>query len=217
LLELFESIKYNPIAFPTPGVPGSGGFVLDYSTLMNYIVRQMYFPYKWPELAVAINAVLTGDMVALLPVMGGGGSGAAGTAPVFGSRFVPDAARAASSNFTWSPPGNDEALWGIKCSDQHDNSTAEQIAEVLERRLEISHFGGIASDMVSRCAQWPMPAKERYEGDFHVTTKNPVLIIGNTYDPVTPLASARNVSASFEGSVLLQQDSYGVCTRLLMT
>lgn len=50
-----------------------------------------------------------------------------------------------------------------------------------------------------RCAQWKLPAKERYDGDFDVGTRNPVLIINNRFDPVTPLASARNQSSAQRG------------------
>lgn len=72
-----------------------------------------------------------------------------------------------------------------------------------------AHFGLGTSGYL--CAQWPFEAAERYEGSFlGVETKNPILFVGNTYDPVTPLASAHNVSAGFVGSVVLQHDRYGV-------
>ncbi|KAF1808026.1 hypothetical protein P152DRAFT_510068 [Eremomyces bilateralis CBS 781.70] len=53
-----------------------------------------------------------------------------------------------------------------------------------------------------------------YEGDFTATTSQPVLIIGNTWDPVTPLVSAQNVSAGLEGNELLQHNGHGLlpCT-----
>jgi len=60
------------------------------------------------------------------------------------------------------------------------------------------------------CAQWPFEAKGRYQGDFKVKPKNPVLVVGNTLDNVTPLVSARNVSSGFEGSILLERKAFGV-------
>ena len=60
------------------------------------------------------------------------------------------------------------------------------------------------------CAQWQFVGKDRYEGDFRVKTKKPILFIGNTYDPVTPLASAKAMSEKFEGSVVLERGGYGV-------
>jgi hypothetical protein len=83
--------------------------------------------------------------------------------------------------------------------------------ELEEKFYPISpRFGDVATVTISTCAQWDFEAKERYGGDFRVKTSFPPLIIGNTWDPVTPLKSARNVTALFEGSVLLQHNGHGV-------
>lgn len=50
--------------------------------------------------------------------------------------------------------------------------------------------------------------------DGQVVTGHPVLFINNLHDNVTPLQSARNNSAHFPGSVILTQNSYGVCSYL---
>lgn len=73
---------------------------------------------------------------------------------------------------------------------------------------------GIPLSMIA--TQWKLEAKERYTGDFRVKTKHPMLVIGNTYDPTTPLRSARNISESFEGSVVLEHGGYGVCYPFLI-
>lgn len=110
--------------------------------------------------------------------------------------------------------GADESQLGIKCSDvlKHTNNLTD-LLPVYETRRKLSRFGGDTIDQViAQCAQWKLPAKERYDGDFKIKTKNPVLIINNRHDPVTPIVSARNVSKTLEGSVLLEQNSYGVRT-----
>lgn len=77
------------------------------------------------------------------------------------------------------------------------------------------HFGQSPFYCAARCIcivpwVWKMAAKERYTGGFsNIKTKHPLLFVGNTYDPLTPLASARNASAAFDGSVVLQHDGYG--------
>jgi hypothetical protein len=111
-----------------------------------------------------------------------------------------------------SPRSDQEAQFGIKCSDVRAQATnlTEMLPVFQARHNKSRFFGDYADASPARCAQWMLPAKERYMGDFNVTSKNPVLIIGNTYDPVTPLVSAKNVSETFQGSVLLQHDAYGV-------
>jgi len=39
-----------------------------------------------------------------------------------------------------------------------------------------------------------------------------MLFVGNSFDPATPLVSAVNASAGFEGSVVLVQNGYGHCS-----
>ena len=63
------------------------------------------------------------------------------------------------------------------------------------------------------CAAWQMQAKEVYAGGFQgLKTKNPLLFLGSPFDPLTPLPSARNTSAAFKGSAVLQHNGYGHCS-----
>ncbi|KAH7161232.1 TAP-like protein-domain-containing protein [Dactylonectria macrodidyma] len=175
----FDDLKYNPIVIPDP----TGGYVLEYSSVKPIIHRQLYLPQIWSYTATILNALLTRDLEALATIV----------ADMTASGAALDA----------------EAQFGIKCGDAWVDADAD-VLSTIEARHEASRIAGDTADgVVMRCAKWKLPAKERYAGDFDVETKNPMLIIGNAYDPVTPLASARNVSETFKGSVLLQQDSYG--------
>lgn len=55
-----------------------------------------------------------------------------------------------------------------------------------------------------------MAVKERCSGSFRAKTKNHVPVIGNTYAPVAPVVSARNLSNVLEGSVVFEQNGFGV-------
>jgi hypothetical protein len=107
-----------------------------------------------------------------------------------------------------------EATAGIRCTEtafKTDNLT--EILPILDEFL-INGDGTGDTEPIGifmACAQWKVKAKEIYTGGFHnITTKNPVLFVGNTFDPLTPLVSAYNTSAGFDGSVVLQHDGYGV-------
>ncbi|KAL6404980.1 hypothetical protein AUP68_11819 [Ilyonectria robusta] len=182
----FEDLKYNPIVIPDP----TASYVLDYSTVKPLMHRQLYAPQAWPSAAIVLNALMTRDIETIAAIV----------AELAATPAMLDA----------------EAQFGIKCGDTFgQTSNISDILPIVHARHEASRYVGDTGDIVPmRCAQWKIPAKERYSGDFRVKTKNPMLVIGNTYDPATPLASARNVSETFEGSVLLQQDGYGasLCT-----
>ncbi|KAJ9354718.1 hypothetical protein DTO280E4_6783 [Paecilomyces variotii] len=62
------------------------------------------------------------------------------------------------------------------------------------------------------CVGWKAKAKWKFTGPFGANTSYPLLWIGNTLDPVTPLRSAQKMSLKFPGSVVLQQDSEGHTT-----
>lgn len=105
-----------------------------------------------------------------------------------------------------------EGLQGIKCSDAfpRTDDMADVMPEIEYMKETSNLFWPTTVSYPMLCAQWPFEAKERYSGDFNVKTRTPLLFIGNTYDPATPAASARNMSASFEGSGMLERNGYGV-------
>ncbi|KAH7028087.1 TAP-like protein-domain-containing protein [Microdochium trichocladiopsis] len=186
--QLVYELKYNPIPFASAAL-GSGGIV-DYSILFNWLFSKLYVPKSYATVAKVLEGLFRRDATALVEaalIEAGASTPAAG--PII------------------------RAVWGIRCGDKRPRADSKEELEPYVDQLEansrwFAHFG-LASNAYL-CAQWPFEAVERYEGDFTgVKTKNPVLFIGNTYDPVTPLVSARNMSSGFEGSVLLQHDSYG--------
>ncbi|KAK2001056.1 hypothetical protein LX36DRAFT_668266 [Colletotrichum falcatum] len=106
---------------------------------------------------------------------------------------------------------NDDSAWGIQCIDKlprtNDlNDFLPVIDRIVDGSRSIGYFGTTGQVL---CTQWKIESKEAYTGDFKVKTKNPLLIFSNRFDPATPLRSAKNVSETFEGSVLLQSEGLG--------
>ena len=187
--DMLYKLKYFPVA-------GAGDILIDYSLVKNVVVHCIYDAKTWLSLAGGLHSLLTANYTQFLGLVW-----SVTTGDLEGSQF---------------PDNGPEAIDGIRCSDasfRTNNRTAlYPYINELYTKSKITRDGLALAALT--CAQWPFHANERYEGDFHVRTKNPVLFIGNTVDPVTPLVSAYNMSSSFEGSVVLQHDSYGVCWKL---
>ena len=59
------------------------------------------------------------------------------------------------------------------------------------------------------CSTWPVRSAHRYTGPWDNRTANPVLVIGNTFDPATPLRGAVAMSQQLGRARLLTVDGYG--------
>ncbi|TLS24859.1 hypothetical protein PpBr36_08637 [Pyricularia pennisetigena] len=178
--KLLQHLKYNPIVIPDSAV------LFGYSELKNTIFASMYGPDLWPSLARGLDILLT------MP--------------------VDTAALAGLVTFWKSIYGevSPYATFSIRCSDkvQRERSLDDMLAKIEPIR-ESSWLGGDAIDATSMvCGRWPFEAAERYLGGFDAKTAAPPLIMAKTFDPVTPLVSARNVTAGF-GGVLLEIEGGG--------
>lgn len=162
----------------------NGTVVFAYDLFKAHIFSTLYSPANWPGLAQALEDVLEGNL------------------ETFVNRVL-----------AFSIPSQDQAILGIRCGDKKlRTNKLSDLEPVFEQYHKTSKWfwDWAWGYYVMPCAQWGFEAKERYEGDFQVKTKNPVLFVGNSFDPVTPLASAKNMSSGFEGSVLLTHNGHGV-------
>ncbi|GJE89473.1 alpha/beta hydrolase [Phanerochaete sordida] len=110
------------------------------------------------------------------------------------------------------PPSFDpQAGIAIRCTDAdaaRAEDTVEELEEYFARLRDNSEFTDIWTPRVD-CAGWRVRPVERFAGPFSADTSSPILFIGNTADPATPLANARRMSQAFNNSVVLHQDSAG--------
>ncbi|KAI8615363.1 TAP-like protein-domain-containing protein [Chytriomyces sp. MP71] len=104
----------------------------------------------------------------------------------------------------------------VKCNDgfgDKENTLEEWEKAALATASIGPYFGESWAWMGLPCKYWPSEAVERFAGPWNYTLKNQVLLIGNTYDPVTPLASAKLAEGLMEGNgILLTHDAYGHCS-----
>jgi pimeloyl-ACP methyl ester carboxylesterase len=80
-------------------------------------------------------------------------------------------------------------------------------------RLASARSGGIGLGLTwdeEACAAWPADlSHDRYTGPWNRRTVRPILVIGNTGDPVTPYSAAVAMSRDLAQARLLTVDGYG--------
>lgn len=187
VLEFIDSIRRQPVYLPGVLRP------VDYSAIKAIIINGMYGQGKW----AATLATLAQFM-----------------APSSQVSAPSQESQQGSENATDLFPTLDLQWWlrGIQCGDSFVRTDSlKDFLPAVEKLWESSQvIGENFGSVYALCNQWAITPKERYGGDFNVKTKNPVLMVGGSYDALTAIDSARNLSATFEGSAVLEWDGYGV-------
>ncbi|GAB1192493.1 hypothetical protein APSETT444_001685 [Aspergillus pseudonomiae] len=180
IYQLLDDVKREPIVYEHS--------IIDHSIIKTFIRFSLYSPNNYPTLAAAFNFLLDRNMSKFMELL---------EAQLSGGLLA-----AAASN---------DAAFAIPCSEKRTGvHTLEEILPYIDLNPPSSKLlGEVGNSIAMTCTQWQIDAKERYVGNFESKTKNPIMVIGNTYDSATPLVSARNISASFEGSVLLEHGGWG--------
>ncbi|KAL3469561.1 TAP-like protein-domain-containing protein [Aspergillus californicus] len=184
-----ETLKFNPIP-----IPETGG-VVTYSDVKATVYEALYLPSTWPQTAELLYYVQTRNTTVL------------GNPELYATLK----SYSMSASLTSS---SDEVGTAVTCSDRARPAEMHDVLPYIKARQSLSKIADDRSDENMRCAQWNenLFAKEHYTGDFNVKTAHPVLVLSNTFDPTTPLTAAHNLTATFEGSVLLEQNGYGHTT-----
>lgn len=100
---------------------------------------------------------------------------------------------------------------GVLCSDAvnpSDPGAWRRYGDVADRTQP--WFGRLWTWAGSRCAGWPgTGGDDAFRGPWATATSTPLLVVGNTHDPATPISGARAANRLFAGSVLLTLDGWG--------
>ncbi|KAL0580849.1 hypothetical protein V5O48_001141 [Marasmius crinis-equi] len=198
LERIYAKLLHSPILVPT----NTSYTLLDYGRVHPVIIAPyLYDPTQWRPLATLLQALDEGNTTVL------------------------------SSAFTEAPfecdcdPGergfdpNPESEAAYICNDGDPVPGDLEAAQAHYRRgVEFSSFGSVWASLRIACNGWsPDIPKARFRGPFSGNTSFPLLIIGNTADPITPLSSAKTVSQNFPGSVVLTQDYPGHTTLFIQS
>lgn len=110
---------------------------------------------------------------------------------------------------------NDYSIVAIYCGDTADPvgaTTKDVFNEIVRVSQTVSHKFGATFNARFFCHRWSTRAVERYQGPFNKKPKNPVLVIGNEADPITPFRSAKLVASPQylnDSARLVQQWDFG--------
>lgn len=207
LQRIYDSLKVNPLAVPLgrneTSASSSDYGILDYGAVRGVIFHFLYSPYSpslnAATLASALAAVEKGDGLPFWKLLKSG-------QPEFDCKCDRSSTSKSSSSISH------ENLYSVACSD----------GDVVEDDLQAlkSHFEDMAKDSSFAelwgirlgCSKWKVRSKERFNGPFVGNTSHPILLVGNTADPVTPLWNAQKISKGFKDAVVLTQNSPGHCS-----
>ncbi|KAJ7663011.1 TAP-like protein-domain-containing protein [Mycena rosella] len=190
--KLYASLRERPIPVRTNTSFG----LVDYSMLRRAIFQSLYSPYAaFPDLAQALADLSAGNATALFKV----------------SEKPPFECGCDESQYRFESVG--EGGDAVLCNDgQRIPRAYEDIVAHYQKMRETSEWADVWEPIRMSCLAWPEFPKTHFRGPFVANTSFPLLVVGNTADPVTPLWAAHKMSQGFTGSVVLTQDSAGHCS-----
>lgn len=195
---LAARLRVAPVLVTTPD---GFTYTFDYAGLIATMLSNMYSSYNWPYLApflaeleaTAGPAQLGARLQSLWNSLG-----------LVTKRGMPEY------------PNIFEGFYGVVCSESDNpNSYSAWWNAAQSAEAQYGYFGPIWTWNSSVCAIWPGPAQSRYVGPFATATANPVLVVGNIFDPATRYEGALTVHNLLANSRLLTVQGWGHCSLFL--
>ncbi|KAF8646016.1 hypothetical protein AX16_007441 [Volvariella volvacea WC 439] len=193
LTALYDKLRVDPI----PVITSRSYGLVDYSLLRVIVFRSLYSPYAFfKRLASALADLANGDGRTVYELL---------EVPTYQCPCN-------SASDPWTTVLN-EGIFYVACTDGDPvPSDLESTKKYYEESLKEYEWATLWANIRIGCVGWPKFERTNFQGPFVGNTSHPLLLIGNTADPVTPLWAARKVAKGFKGSVVLTQDSGGHCS-----
>ncbi|USX52430.1 alpha/beta hydrolase [Lentzea sp. HUAS12] len=112
-----------------------------------------------------------------------------------------------------TPYTADDSYYGVNCTDKpFSRTTRTWAATAAKWEKESPTFGRYqaASDLLT-CATWPTRHPDRWIGPWNKKTKNPIVVVGNYYDPATQYLFAQRMAKQLGNARLISVDAFGHC------
>lgn len=172
---------------------GRGGFVrFTYSDLVGFSLLAMYDPSSWEDFASLLHELDT-------------------LSRPRAAAFALERLRTRFRTHRKSDyPNFVEGFPGVACSDSDNPAHVgawKRAADQSDRRFP--YFGRLWTWLSSICQPWPGKDADRYTGPWTERTSNPVLVVGNRFDPATPYQGAETLNRLLASSRLLTLKGWG--------
>ncbi|GJJ11445.1 hypothetical protein Clacol_005678 [Clathrus columnatus] len=141
------------------------------------IFSTLQYPLAWPNIAVYLQEAMNGNATILT---------------------------SQHQRFGNTLPSN-----GVACNDNPavEPPTAEEMVEeglyVLQNISRFAYAVASTEPETVGCQYWPVTPPERFRGPWNHTLRNPILVISNELDPITPLDSGRWIRGQLGDSARL--------------
>ncbi len=179
-----QQLLHNLEAHP---LPGSGGRKLTLGLAVMGIWAPLYNKKYWPILDNALQAAFAGNGSVLLALS---------------DAYTQRGPNGYTDNST-------EALYDINCLDHDDSIPSSQVPKYFPQFEKASPtFGKIFAYGLSTCSTWPIHTG-RVPGPIHARGAAPILVIGTTRDPATPLVWARALAHQLQSGILVTRNGDG--------
>lgn len=186
----FDALADSLAETPIPSEPGRPD--VEPGVLISAVIDAMYSEFLWPQLAQALADAQAGDGSGLLALH--------------------------DDYFQRRPDGTYdnlfEAFQMIRCADTTERLTVEEEDALAPLYAEAApRLNGEAEGGSYFCTFFPASTDPRI--DITAAGAGPILVVGTTGDPATPLESSENMAKTLEEGVLLvveaeQHTGYGV-------
>ncbi len=168
-------------------VPAAGPRELTEGLAVLGIWLPLYNRASWPALDRGLSAALQGNGTLLLG---------------FADQYVGRGPQGFVDNST-------EAIYAISCLDEDVDISLEQVTRLEPRFEEASPtFGRIFAFGAAACSSWPVKTG-RKPGPLTADGAAPIVVVGTSRDPATPLAWAESLASQLSSGVLVTRDGDG--------
>ena len=178
---LLQRLRQGPIPARSAPPPRQ----LRYGDALTALWLALGTPSSWPELAAGLDEAADGDGSRLaIPVREARG--------LLQNTLVPAVA--------------------LQCADKPlpRPGAVQAWPTVIDRLSDIAFVAPVDGWWLwAPCASWRTRSADRYTGPWNAATPNPILVIGNRYDPRTAYANARIAARRLGNAVLLTLNGYG--------